>query len=86
MMWGNDGQGSWSWSWVFGTLAVVGVIVLVVLAVRVTSSSRTRSNAGAPPVVEVRPSPKQILDERYAQGELTTEEYRERLTALGHHP
>jgi len=34
-------------------------------------------------VVGGAPSPKQILDERYARGELTTEEYRERVTTLG---
>ncbi|MGA6093785.1 SHOCT domain-containing protein [Microbacterium sp. NPDC079356] len=39
------------------------------------------------PRYEGKPTtPKQILDERYAKGELTSEEYRERLATLGLKP
>ncbi|MBX3100712.1 MAG: SHOCT domain-containing protein [Salinibacterium sp.] len=79
MMWGNYGMGSWGWA--FGTLVLVGVVILVIVLVRVFAGSRRRlpvSTLGANSL-----SPKQILDERYAKGELTSEEYRERLATLG---
>lgn len=72
------------WMWIIWllVLVLVGIVLLVVLAVRafgggvhasgsVTRGPVTRSRARA------------VLDERYARGDLTTEEYRERLTALG---
>jgi len=36
-----------------------------------------------PTAKTAQPTPRQILDERYARGELTTEEYRERVETLG---
>ncbi|MEP7113071.1 MAG: SHOCT domain-containing protein [Ilumatobacteraceae bacterium] len=70
MMWGNYGMGGWG----FGILLAVGVVILVIVLIRVLARPRPASPQAS--------SPKQILDERYAKGELTTVEYRERLTAL----
>ena len=73
--------------WLWGLLAVVGLVLLVYVIVRVTtggvqhtgtSRSQRRATSGGNSV-----TPRQILDERYAKGELTTEEYRERLSVLG---
>jgi putative membrane protein len=83
MMWGNYGMTGWGW--VFGVVVVVGVVILVVVLVRVLSNPRTVSAQPATQADAAKP-PKQILDERYAKGELTTEEYRERLAALGLNP
>ena len=82
MMGSGFGMG---WMWLFWLLLVLGVILLVVVAVRalgggVTWGSARRDVDGVP---RGRSRARQLLDERYARGELTTEEYRERLQALG---
>ncbi|MGV8971450.1 MAG: SHOCT domain-containing protein [Rhodoglobus sp.] len=80
MMWDYNGMGGWAWAWVFGSLAIIGVVILVVVLIRVLASPRQPPPA---PREDITASPRRILDERYARGELTTEEYRERLSALG---
>jgi putative membrane protein len=81
MMWGY-GYNGWGWMWVVGGLVVVGVVVLVVVLIR-NSTAPTKAVAGAPAATS---TPRQILDKRYARGELTTEEYRERIETLGGKP
>lgn len=83
MMWGY-GQGSGWWLW--GILLLIGIALLVVLAVRAFGGGirggqggQDRSGQGGPPPSTAR----QILDERFARGELTAEQYRERLRVLG---
>jgi len=79
------------WGWVFGLLVLVGLVLLVLLGVRVLGGGVSRGNA----VGETRPGAvsgyrqptrsraREILDERYARGELSTEVYYERLQAMG---
>lgn len=85
MMYGM-GFNMW-WMWLFGLLALAGLIVLIVVIVRIAVGGIKgpvgKSNPPAAPSVAAKTTPRQILDERYARGELTTEEYRERLTVLG---
>lgn len=85
MMWGYGwGMG---WTWLFGLLLLVGIVLLVVLAVRVFS--RGISWGGGPGAAGPTVGPsraRQILDERYAKGELTTEQYREQVQVLGENP
>ena len=65
----------------YGVLLVLGVVLLVVTAVRVlvegleTGSGRAGLPNGAG-------GARRILDERYAAGELSTEEYQHRLRVL----
>lgn len=85
MGYGYDGGGAWMW--VFGGLMMVGVVVLIGLAVWAVVTATTRgtgvrtapesSSAGG------RDRIRQVLDERYARGEMTSEEYTERLHTLG---
>lgn len=84
MMWGNYGMSGWSWG--FGGLVVIGVVILIIVLVRRQTPSRTETPLTPFTVPGSSASPKQILDERYARGDLTTEEYRERITALGLNP
>ena len=74
------------WMWLWALLALVGLVLLVLVVVWAATGGITRSGpraaAPAAPDSRVRTTPRQILDERFAKGELTTEEYRERLTVL----
>ncbi|KRE64962.1 hypothetical protein ASG92_18390 [Arthrobacter sp. Soil736] len=90
MMWGY-GQGmGWMWLWV--PLLLIGIALLVVLAVRVAGGG-VRDGYGPPgPAGPGGPPPagasraRQILDERFARGELTADQYREHLRVLGEGP
>lgn len=79
MWWGNGYMMGWWW---IGALVVVLIILAVVaIVLAATRSARTSPRAGMNDAS--RTTPRQILDERYAKGELTTEEYQERLRVLG---
>ncbi|MHA7277954.1 SHOCT domain-containing protein [Arthrobacter sp. Hz1] len=83
-MWNGNGMGGMGLMWMFGLLVLVGVIVLVVVLVKALSG---KSSHNASPDARREPSVdpgrgRQILEERYARGELSTEEYRERLRIL----
>ncbi len=58
------------WTWLWGTLMMFSWVLIIGFAVVFISRSQTSSR---------KPSEaRAILDERYARGELTTDEYRER--------
>ncbi len=85
MMFGYGfGMGS---MWLWGLLALVGSLILIFVIVRVTTGGFKRNEIikTLPTTVNVADgrTPRQILDERYAKGQLNTEEYRERLSVLG---
>jgi putative membrane protein len=78
------------WGWLFGLMLLVGLVLLTVLAVRAIGGgiSRDIPTRDTPPGVGGSRQPprsraREILDERYARGELSTEEYHERLQTLG---
>jgi putative membrane protein len=83
MMWGNGwGMGS---MWLIVPLMIVVAVLLVLMiliAVRLFSST----GGGVAPTISgphTKTSARLILDERFARGELTAEEYRERVQLLG---
>ncbi|WP_104127350.1 SHOCT domain-containing protein [Cryobacterium sp. Y57] len=80
MMWGT---GSMGWSWGFGLLALVGVAILVYVVIRL-STKNGQSIPSSPPVPASPDltSARKILDERFARGELTPEQYREQIRVL----
>ncbi|MBG6218774.1 putative membrane protein [Arthrobacter sp. CAN_A6] len=83
MMNGND-MGGMGLMWIFGLLMLVGVIVLIVVLVK-AFSGRPQNTAGPDNSRGPGTGPgrgREILEERYARGELSTEEYRERLSTL----
>lgn len=71
----------------FGILLVVGLVILAVLATRGTLGGVIGGQGERRPLEpRRRDAPdlaRQILDERYARGEISTEEYHERLRVLG---
>jgi putative membrane protein len=87
MGYGYDGGGGWMWG--FGGLMLLGVLVLIglaVWAVLITNRSRhVPAGASAPVSGDTggRDRTRQVLDERYARGEMTTDDYTERLHTLG---
>jgi len=85
MMWGNGMNMTWGWP--FGLLVIVGIVLLVVWAVLSAGGSAQRNGQRAvtmPDAGAARPSKaRQILDERFAAGDLSAEQYREQLKVLG---
>jgi len=75
--WGHmDGWGG-GWMWLWGSLMMFSWVAIIAGAVWLFTRNRDTtggqvSGSGA----------RDILDERYARGELTTEEYRERVDQL----
>lgn len=76
-----DGMSGWMWMW--GAALLVGGLVVItglVWAIMMTTTRRASAPVMTPGST---PPARQILDERYARGELDTQEYRERVQALG---
>ncbi|MET4639518.1 putative membrane protein [Mycetocola sp. 2940] len=84
-MWGYGWD--MSVSWLFGLLLIAGIVLLVLLTVRVfgRGSSRSEGPSAAAPVTGPSRA-RQILDERFATGELTAEQYREQIRVLNENP
>ena len=70
------------WMWIFWILLIVGVVLLVILVVRLIGGGTPSRGAGGTRTARDSRA-REILAERYARGELTTEEYREALRTLG---
>lgn len=77
------------WMWLWGPLLLIGIALLVLLAVRVVGGGVRGGYGPAGPDGPGGPPPmggsraRQILDERFAKGELTADQYREQLKILG---
>lgn len=80
--------GGWMWSFggwmMLGTVALIGLIVFWVISIAnrhqyVALAARSTANSDG----ARREQTRQLLDDRYARGELTTQEYTERLDTLG---
>ncbi|MFA6575958.1 MAG: SHOCT domain-containing protein [Nocardioides sp.] len=83
MMGSGTGMG---WGWMFGALIVAGAVLLVVLAARAIGGGVSSRPSASGPTAGSTSGPgrgREVLDERYARGDLTTEEYQERLRVLG---
>ena len=83
-MMNGSGMGGMGLMWIFGLLVLVGVIMLIVVLVKALSgrspNTTVPDNSRGPGAGGGRA--REILEERYARGELSTEEYRERLRTL----
>ncbi|GAA1464602.1 SHOCT domain-containing protein [Microbacterium thalassium] len=94
MMWDDDGGSygmgfgmGWGWGWVWAILVLVGIGLLVYVAIRL--SLRPKEPREPTPPVGTGPaagattgSAQQILEERYARGEIDTDEFTERMRVL----
>ena len=77
-MMGGFGMGG---AWLFWGLIVVGAVLIAVLLVRLAAGRR--KVASRPAWGAGRSAARRLLDERYARGELTSDEYQERVRTLG---
>ncbi len=73
-------------AWGYGLLAIVGIALLVYVVVRLASKTSGRNEAAQEPKHTNASGAKQILEERFARGELTAEQYREQLRVLDESP
>ena len=78
---GWDHMGGWGggWMWLWGLAMMALLVVLIVWLVRATTGDPVGSH---PPEWSSTDRAREILAERYARGDLSTEEYRERSTEL----
>lgn len=81
MGWNWDHMGGWGvlWGWLFLALMMVGLVVLVVVLVRLLGDRGQRPDYVPPPD---RSRAREVLDERYARGEIDHAEYDERRRRL----
>lgn len=81
----NYGGAMGGWGWLFGALVLVGIVLLVVVAVRLLGGGSSVGTSGGGPALareDPRARARALLDERYARGEISTDEYRERRQTL----
>ena len=81
-MWGY-GYNMMGWGWLIGAVIVVLVVVGAIVALRLIPGRANHPSVAAASTAVGGPTPHQTLDERYAKGDLTTEEYLERVKHLG---
>jgi putative membrane protein len=81
MMWGYGWD--MGWMWLFMPLTLIAIVLLVWFLVRAFGGGFGRSwRDGAPGPLSGASRARQILDERFAKGELTAEQYREQVQVL----
>ena len=71
-------QGGWSGMW-FGPLFIIGVLVLAVALIVALMRARSGGSIGT---TNSTRTPRQILDERFARGEINREEFEQRRKAV----
>lgn len=71
------------WMWLSWLLLIIGLVLLALVAVRAFGGGVTRGDGRDGRVPGEQSRARQVLDERYARGEISTEEYQERLRVLG---
>lgn len=68
------------WFWIWPVLVLIGLVLLGYLAYRLTQSRGPVADTA--PAVGPTTSARQILDERYARGEIDDDDYRKRRDEL----
>lgn len=74
-------EGFWL-CWLFGALILLGILIIGVVVVWPKEGQPRAQGSARPGNPKENGRARAILDERYARGELTSEEYRQRLMGL----
>lgn len=86
MDYGYGSNGGWMWAFgglmMLGMIVVIGVVVWAVVTLRHRSHPADIAIDGVPGAAG-RARVRQLLDERYARGDISSEDYAERLRTLG---
>jgi len=80
MYWYDDHMSGWGYALMTVTMVVFWGLLIVGIVALVRYLSRDGRPTGAPPAQ--RPTPDQVLAERFARGEIDEDEYGRRLDAL----
>ncbi len=81
MPWYGHSLSGWGWFAMSAGMIVFWVVIIAAVVVVVRALGRSPENP-RPPASPARPTPEQVLAERFARGEIDEEEYRRRLTVL----
>ncbi|WP_206680299.1 SHOCT domain-containing protein [Flaviflexus huanghaiensis] len=68
--------GGTAWGWVFLVILIIGIVVLATILIRQLTTRDSRPEQGS--AIRAR----ELLDERYARGEIDSSEYDERRRRL----
>jgi putative membrane protein len=83
MFWYGHDVSGWGWFAMSASMIVFWALVITAVALLFRALGRPREHTSAPaPTPTPTPTPQQILQERFARGEIDEEEYRSRLNAL----
>jgi putative membrane protein len=82
MYWNSHGTGGWGMAAMMLSNLVFWVLIITAGVVAVRYVARGSGPSGS---ADVRPTPRQLLGERYARGEIDEDEYRRRLETLHAH-
>jgi putative membrane protein len=76
------------WIWLIWPLGIASIVLVAVLLLR--GGANTRNHGGGPGLrpgsAPSRTRAQEILDERFARGDITDQEYQEHLRVLGEDP
>lgn len=76
--WMNWGQGGWAGMW-FGALCMAGVVLLAVAGIFALMRASRGTSTGTTTAIR---TPREILDERFARGEINRDEFEQRRKAI----
>jgi putative membrane protein len=83
MFWNGHNVSGWGWFGMSNGMILFWAVIITVVVMLVRTLGRPDNNPSHEHThTPAAPTPRQILDERFARGEIDEEEYRRRLDAL----
>lgn len=82
MHWYDGGMPGWGYAYMIGGTLVFWALVITAVVLLVRYARRGATGTADPGQPAQRPTPEQVLGERFARGEIDGEEYQERVRTL----